>query len=228
MFAAIATLGALIQRGVTGRGMEVQSALFENNVFLMGQHMLQFAVTGRHPAPMPARLSPWAIYDVFTVADGEQIFLAAVSDAQWLVFCDALGLPDLKADPAYATNNQRVVLRPQLLAALRARLADRKADELAATMECAGLPFAPIRKPEDLYDDPHLRATGGLADVRLPDGDKAGQTVKTTLFPFTMAGARLGVRLDPPKLGEHTRATLSSLGLSGDDIDALYARRAVA
>ena len=84
-------------------------------------------------------------------------------------------------------------------------------------MERAGLPFAPIRKPEDLYDDPHLRATGGLADVRLPDGDKAGETVKTTLLPFTMAGSRLGVRLDPPRLGEHTRALLSSLGLTPDD-----------
>ena len=228
MFAAIATLGALIERGITGRGMEVQSALFENNVFLMGQHMLQYAVTGRHPAPMPARDNPWAIYDVFTVAGGEQIFLAAVSDAQWLVFCDALLLPDLKADPAYATNNQRVVLRPQLLAALRGRLANRRADELAETMERAGLPFAPIRKPEDLYADPHLNATGGLADVRLPDGDKAGQSVKTTLLPFTMAGSRLGVRLDPPRLGEHTRALLSALGLSADDIDALYRQRAVA
>ena len=228
MFAAIATLGALVQRGVTGRGMEVQSALFENNVFLMGQHMLQFAVTGRHPAPMPARDNPWAIYDVFTVAGGEQIFLAAVSDAQWLVFCDALGLGDLKANPAYATNNQRVVLRPQLLALLRERLANRRAAELAETMERAGLPFAPIRKPEDLYDDPHLRATGGLADVRLPDGEKAGQTVKTTLLPFTMAGARLGVRLDPPKLGAHTRPLLSALGLTEDEIDALYRQRAVA
>src|SRR3954451_18131674 len=118
LFGAIAVLGALIQRGITGRGMEVQSALYENNVFLMGQHMLQFAVTGRHPAPMPARDNPWAIYDVFTVAGGEQIFLAAVSDAQWLTFCDALGFTDLKADLAYATNNQRVVLRPQLLAVL--------------------------------------------------------------------------------------------------------------
>jgi crotonobetainyl-CoA:carnitine CoA-transferase CaiB-like acyl-CoA transferase len=175
MFGAIATLGALIQRGVTGRGMEVQSALYENNVFLMGQHMLQFAVTGRHPAPMPARDNPWAIYDVFTVAGGEQIFLAAVSDAQWIVFCDVLGLGDLKSDPAYATNNQRVVLRPQLLAQLRARLADRSAAELAETMERAGLPFAPIRRPEDLYDDPHLKATGGLADVRLPDGAESGR-----------------------------------------------------
>jgi crotonobetainyl-CoA:carnitine CoA-transferase CaiB-like acyl-CoA transferase len=228
MFGAIATLGALIQRGDTGRGMEVQSALYENNVFLMGQHMLQFAVTGRHPAPMPARDTPWAIYDVFTVAGGEQIFLAAVSDAQWIVFCDVLGLPDLKADPAYATNNQRVVLRPQLLAQLRARLADRSAAELAETMERAGLPFAPIRKPEDLYDDPHLKATGGLADVRLPDGAKAGETVKTTLLPFTLAGARLGVRIDPPRRGEHTRELLTALGLSTHEIDELYRQRAVA
>ena len=99
LFGAIAVLGALIQRGITGRGMEVQSALYENNVFLMGQHMLQFAVTGKHPAPMPARDNPWAVYDVFTVKDGEQIFLAAVSDAQWPTFCDALGFADLKAEP---------------------------------------------------------------------------------------------------------------------------------
>ena len=85
-----------------------------------------------------------------------------------------------------------------------------------------------IKKPEDLYDDPHLRATGGLADVRLPDGDKAGQTVKTTLFPFTMAGERLGVRLDPPRHGEHTRALLSALGLTANEIDELYRQRAVA
>jgi crotonobetainyl-CoA:carnitine CoA-transferase CaiB-like acyl-CoA transferase len=95
---------------------EVQSALFENNVFLVGQHMLQYAMTGKPAAPMPARDNPWAVYDVFTVKDGEQIFLAAVSDAQWQIFCDALGFADLKADPALATNNDRVRVRPQLLA----------------------------------------------------------------------------------------------------------------
>ena len=127
MFGAIGTLGALIQRGITGKGMEVQSALFENNVFLVGQHMLQYAVTGRPAAPMPARVSPWAIYDVFEVQGGEQIFLAAVSDAQWQTMCDALGFDDLKADPALRTNNQRVEARPQLLATLRERLAGRSA-----------------------------------------------------------------------------------------------------
>jgi crotonobetainyl-CoA:carnitine CoA-transferase CaiB-like acyl-CoA transferase len=228
MFGAIGTLGALIQRGITGKGMEVQSALFENNVFLMGQHMLQYAVTGKHPAPMPARVSPWAIYDVFTVKNGEQIFLAAVSDAQWATFCDALGYTDLKADPSLATNNQRVHQRPTLLKTISQRLALRTADELAALFEKVGLPFAPIRKPEDLYDDPHLKATGGLADITLPDGERAGQTVKTTLFPITMQGKRLGVRMGPPKLGEHTRELLNGIGYSQEKIDMLLAQAAVA
>ncbi len=228
MFGAIGTLAALIQRGITGRGMEVQSALFENNVFLVGQHMLQYAMTGKPPAPMPARDNPWAIYDVFTVKDGEQIFLAAVSDSQWQTFCDVLGLPELKADASLATNNDRVRVRPALLATLRERLASRSAAELAAIFERAGLPFAPIRRPEDLYDDAHLNATGGLADVRLPDGERAGETVRTTLFPITLAGQRLGVRLQPPRMGEHTRSLLAGLGLDAATIDGLYARHAVA
>ena len=228
LFGAIGVLGALLRRGITGRGMEVQSALFENNVFLVGQHMLQYAMTGRPAAPMPARQSPWAIYDVFTVRDGEQIFLAAVSDAQWTVFCDALGFADLKADPALATNNQRVARRATLLPALRERLAGRAAAELAATMERAGLPFAPIRRPEDLYDDPHLAATGGLADLVLADGERAGETVKTTLLPLALDGARLGVRLDPPRHGEHTDALLRSVGFDDERIAALRASGAVA
>ena len=227
LFGAIGALGALIQRGISGRGMEVQSALYENNVFLMGQHMLQYAMTGQHPAPMPARDNPWAVYDVFTVKDGEQIFLAAVSDAQWLTFCDVLGFPDLKADPTLATNNQRVAQRPQLLKTLRERLAHRSAAELSTLMEDAGLPFAPIRKPEDLLDDPHLLATGALADVQLPDGPRAGDTVKTTLFPITLEGQRLGVRLQPPRPGEHSAALLESLGYSPQDIDALREQRAI-
>ena len=228
LFGAIGTLGALIQRGITGKGMEVQSALFENNVFLMGQHMLQYAVTGKHPAPMPARDNPWAIYDVFTVKDGEQIFLAAVSDAQWVTFCDALGFADLKADPLLKTNNDRVRARPQLLATLRERLAQRGAAELGDIFERAGLPYAPIRRPEDLYDDPHLLATGGLADVELPDGDKAGQLVKTTLFPITMQGQRLPARLHPPRFGAHTDELLRGLGYGDQDISALREQAVVA
>ncbi len=228
MFGAIAILGALIQRGISGRGMEVQAALYENNIFLVGQHMLQYAITGQPAAPMPARISPWAIYDVFTVKDGEQIFLAAVSDAQWLTFCDTLGFADLKADARYATNNDRVGLRDQLLGELRARLAGRSAAEISRAMEQAGLPFAPIRKPEELLDDPHLLATGGLAEIQLTDGARAGQTVKTTLFPFMLDGERLGVKRNPPRRGEHSRDVLKAIGLADAEIDALIESHAVA
>jgi crotonobetainyl-CoA:carnitine CoA-transferase CaiB-like acyl-CoA transferase len=228
MFGAIGALGALIQRGITGKGQEVQSALYENNVFLVGQHMLQYAITGQAAAPMPERISAWAVYDVFTVKDGEQIFLAAVSDPQWVTFCDALGFADLKADPQYPDNNARVKLRHRLLPVLRERLAGRSAAELAALFEKVGLPFAPIRKPEELYQDEHLLATGGLADITLPDGARAGQTAKTTLFPFTLDGQRLGVRLDPPTMGAHTTELLHGLGYGDSDIQRLRQQAAVA
>lgn len=228
MFGAIGVLGALIQRGISGRGMEVQSALYENNVFLVGQHMMQYAVTGQPAAPMPARISAWAVYDVFDVRDGEQIFLAAVSDAQWQTFCDVLGFPDLKADPDLSTNNARVQRRDSLLATLRQRLAGRSAQELTGLMERAGLPYAPIRKPEELLDDAHLLATGGLADIQLADGPQAGQTVKTTLLPFTLDQQRLGVRMQPPHVGEHTRALLSELGYDAEAITQLQQSGALA
>ena len=227
MFGAIGALGALIQRGITGRGQQVQSALFENNVFLVGQHMLQYAITGQAAAPMPERISSWGVYDVFTVRGGEQIFLAAVSDAQWATFCTALELPDLQADPRYASNNQRVQERANLIPALRQRLGTRSGAELAELFERVGLPFAPIRRPEELYDDEHLLATGGLADITLPDGERAGQTVGTTLFPFIMDGQRLGVRLQPPTRGEHTEQLLAELGYSAEAIEELRVSHAV-
>jgi crotonobetainyl-CoA:carnitine CoA-transferase CaiB-like acyl-CoA transferase len=228
MFGAIGALGALIQRGITGKGQEVQSALYENNVFLVGQHMMQYAITGKAASPMPDRISAWAVYDVFNVKGGEQIFLAAVSDTQWVTFCTALGFSDLLDQPQFATNNQRVHARPTLMPVLRERLVTRSAAELSALFEKAGLPFAPIRRPEELYDDEHLLATGGLADITLPDGERAGQTAQTTLFPFTMDGQRLGVRLQPPKKGEHTADVLAGLGYTADEIAALQARSAVA
>jgi crotonobetainyl-CoA:carnitine CoA-transferase CaiB-like acyl-CoA transferase len=229
MFGAIGVLAALIQRGVTGRGQEVQSALFENNVFLVGQHMLQYAMTGIAANPMPARISPWGVYDVFTVKDGGQIFISAVSDGQWQVFCRALGMDDLLADSRLASNNDRVRERDTfLLPVLRQRLAPYSAHELAAILQANELPYAPIRRPDELYQDEHLQATGGLADITLPDGPKAGQTVQTTLFPFTLDGLRPGVRLDPPKLGSHTEEVLTGLGFAREEVARLRQAQAVA
>jgi crotonobetainyl-CoA:carnitine CoA-transferase CaiB-like acyl-CoA transferase len=228
MFGAIGILGALVQRGITGQGQEIQSALFENNVFLVGQHILQFAITGLDPEPMPNRISAWAIYDVFSVQHDEQIFLAAVSDAQWQVFCDILALDALKHDPRYLTNNQRVEARPELLPLIRAHLKNYTASNLAAMFEQAGLPFAPIVKPSDLLDDPHVKATQGLAPVRLTDGARKGEMAPSALLPITMNGQRPGVRLQPPEAGAGTRSILAMLSYDEAQIDQLFERGVVA
>jgi crotonobetainyl-CoA:carnitine CoA-transferase CaiB-like acyl-CoA transferase len=224
MFGAIGALAALAARDKTGLGQEVQSALFENNIFLVAQHMMQFAVTGEAAAPMPSRISAWAVYDVFTVRDGAQIFLAVVSDTQWALFCEAFGLSALRADARLVTNNDRVRAREWMMPMLRSHLASYSADELSATFEKNGLPYAPITRPQDLFDDPHLNATGGLAAITLPDGDKAGENTQTVLLPLTLDGERPGVRLSPPRLGEHSRAVLGELGYGDKEIEALLAR----
>ena len=228
MFGAIGAMAALMQRAQTGQGQEIDAALFENNVFLVGQHMMQYAVTGQPAAPMPERISSWGLYDVFSVQDGAQIFLAAVSDAQWRTFCTAMGFDDLLADPALQTNNDRVRARATLMPDLRQRLAQHSAAHLAQVFEDHQLPYAPISRPEQLFDDPHLMATGGLAEVVLSDGDKAGQTAKTTLLPLRMDGERLPVRSNPPKAGEHTVELLASLGYSAVEIEGMRQQQAVA
>jgi len=220
VFGAVGVLAALRQRDATGRGMAVQSALFENNTFLVAQHMLQYAVTGQPARPMPERISPWGIYDVFRVAGDEQIFLAVVSDTQWAVFCDAMGWADWRDDPRLAGNNRRVTARDWLIPALRERLADRPAAELAALFERHGLPYAPITAPHQLLDDPHLRATGGLVPITLPDGARAGEVVATAPLPFTLDGHRPPVH-SPPRLGADSLAVLTALGYTADEAAAL-------
>ena len=217
LFGAMGAMAALMQRQQTGKGQEVQAALFENNIFLVAQHMLQFAVTGQAAAPMPERISPWGIYDVFSVQGGAQIFLAVVGDTQWRVFCEAFGFADLFADTRLTTNNDRVRARDWMMPLLRERLAERSASELAQVFERHGLPFAPITDPQHLFDDPHLQATGGLAPMTLPDGRQTA----TPLLPLTLGGQRLGLRLDPPRLGEHSRALLQSLAYSDAEIAVL-------
>lgn len=217
MFGVIGILAALRERERTGLGQKVTSALFETAVYLVGQHMAQMAVTGQAALPMPARVSAWAIYDVFTTSDGAQVFLGIVSDGLWQKFCERFGLDELARDPEYRTNVQRVRARSSLLPRLRAIVSGFSRTELLERLEGSGLPYAGIGKPEEMFADPHLLANGGLVTTRLPDG----RETRLPALPIELSGSRpvAGGRLPQP--GEDSRAILGSLGIGSAELDRL-------
>lgn len=224
MFGVIAILAALEERHRTGRGQKVQSSLFETTVYLIGQHMAQQAVTGKAPQPMPARLSAWAIYDIFATRDDSTIFIGVVSDSLWEKFCRLFALDALWADETLRANNARVLKRERILPQIAARVRNFTRAELIALLEGSGIPFAPIGKPEDMFADPHLDASGGLESVTLPDGT----ATRLPVLPVEFGGERMGRDAHLPAAGADTRAILDGLGFGAAEIDELIRSGVVA
>jgi crotonobetainyl-CoA:carnitine CoA-transferase CaiB-like acyl-CoA transferase len=217
-FAAVGILAALRERETTGRGKRVTSSLFESTAYLVAQHMAQYELTGEAPPPMSVKRPAWGIYDIFETADGGRLFVGVVTDTQWEVFCREFGAEELKNDARLKTNGQRVKERSWLLPALSSLLKKYDQESLAAKLEQIGLPFAPIAKPWDLLDDPHLNAFGGLIETRV-----SGKTIRVPALPLELDGKRLRKRSDPPEIGQNAGELLAGLGYSQTDIRSLAA-----
>src|SRR5271169_5260653 len=214
MFAVIGIQAALRERERTGRGQFVKSALYESTAFLMAQHMAGEAVTGRPPPPMPAREGAWAIYEPFETADGEQIFVGLTSDGQWRRFCEHFGRSDLLRNPAYKTNEDRVRERPVLKPLVAAIVAQHKLGELAETFDRIDIPFSPVAKPGDLFEDPQLNANGRMIEVAFANGKRT----KIPRLPIEMGEHDFGLHRQAPTIGEHTAEVLAELGLKSSEI----------
>ena len=219
-YGALGIIAALFERTVTGRGRRVISTLFESTAFLVGQHMSGAAITGEPLPPMPEGDNPWAVYDLFQTGDDEMVFIGIISDQHWQRFCDALGLEKLGSDPALVTNDGRVEHRERLSAELGEQLASMTKADIVAGCEAARVPFAPVGRPEDLFDDPHLNESGGLVETVLPDG----RTTKLPKLPLRMEGHDFGLRNEPPKAGEGGLDFLRDAGLSENEIEDCIAR----
>ncbi len=216
-FAALGIVAALRERETTGRGRLVTSALFESTAYLVAQHIAQFELTGEAPPPMSVKRPAWGIYDIFETADADRLFVGVVTDTQWVIFCREFDLADLAADARLRVNGDRVRERSWLLPRLAEVLKKYTRAGLAAKLERIGLPFAPISKPWDLLEDPHLVASGGLLETRTPDG----KTFHAPTLPLSLDGKRLPKRSDPPAIGEGARELLAGLGYDAGEIDAL-------
>lgn len=224
MFAVIAIQAALRSRDASGTGQLVESSLFETAVFLMGQHLCYAAQSGKPIPPMPERVSAWAIYEPFAVADGRQIFVGITTDSHWQRFCEVADRQDLARDPSLAANNHRIAARRRLVPIIRELFARLTMDQAIQLCSKARIPFAPIARPEELFDDPHLSETGFLLPTRLPGGIET----KLPRLPVSMDHAVTTLRNDPPAMGRDTRAILRELGLGETEIETLFARGVVA
>ena len=219
MFGVIGILAALQERHATGKGRHITGSLFETTAFLVGQHIAQQGVLGEEPPPMSVRRSAWSIYDIFESAEGERVFVGVVSDSLWKRFCSEFELDDLATNPAYDANNDRVQHRDTLIPRLQAMFSQFDKNTMMARLERAGVPFAPINKPIDLIDDPHLTSGGGLHELTLENGDK----VKLPALPLEFDQEKTPLYHDLPAPGDGAIEHLHALGFSDSEIEALTA-----
>ena len=217
LFGVVAIQAALLERQHTGKGTFVRSGLFESNMFLVSNHMVQYFQTGMAAEPMPNRKASWAIYDIFQTADEEQIFVGVVSDKQWGEFCKAFDLEDLLNNKALSTNTQRVAQRNEFMPRLHKMLKTHNLSQIVEILESFGLPFAPIMRPDQLFDDPHVNHPGATVEVTLSNGVRA----KVPTLPIEYNGARPSLYQDLPKIGEHNEAVAQELGYSDEELEVL-------
>lgn len=223
MFGCMGIFLALYERELTGKGKLVRAGLFETTAFVMGQHMALSALTGKPVPPMPARLSPWSIYRIFTTADQQQVFIGIISEKHWKRFCDVFMRNDWLQDERLQTNNQRVDAKEWFMPEVEQMLSQFSLEEILAKCEEAEITFAPIAKTEDLFSDLHLNASGALLDVTLTNGVQT----KLPKTPIDYEEATITLRHQPPAVGEHTRSILLGLGFTQEAIDTLLRKKVI-
>ena len=215
LFGAFSVLGALMQRDRDGQGHAVRIGLFENCLLLVAQHMVQFDIEGTEALPMPEREFSWPVYDIFHTGDAQPIFVGAVTEGQWAKLCDILGLDALKADPRLQTRPDQIKARDWTLPIISDAIARQQYAPFTVALERDGIPFSPIARPAQMYDDPHVNRPTGLMTSALPEGG----SYRAPGLPFEVDGRpAVPATADLPDIGGDTSDILGALGLSEDEI----------
>ena len=221
LFGAFSVLGALLQREKDGEGHSVRVGLFENCLLLVAQHMVQFDLEGREAPPMPEREFSWPVYDIFETKNGKQLFIGAVTEGQWAILCDILNLQYLATDPKLQNRMDQIRARDWTIPIITKAVLHFNSDELMDACEKSGIPFSPISRPAEMYNDPHVNREGGLLKSTLPQGG----VFRAPGLPFEVDGKPLGgIKADLPAVGKDTFEVLSLLGISEKTIQAASGR----
>ena len=210
MFGVIGILAALLERQKTGLGKDIRVGLFENCLFMVAQHMVQYDMTAVPSVPMPDRVHAWPIYDIFNTRDGQKFFIGVVTDGHWLSFCQTFGLTAFLDDPRLQNATDRIGARAWTVPIVAQKMANQDIADLETKLDQLNIPFSRINRPEDMFNDPHVLRDGGLVTAT----DVNGQKFRTPALPIELDGQSLGTDLIVPKLGQHTADVLAELGVS--------------
>jgi crotonobetainyl-CoA:carnitine CoA-transferase CaiB-like acyl-CoA transferase len=148
------------------------------------------------------------------------VFVGITSDNHWRAFCKAFGEEELLADPSLASNPQRAQARARIMPIVTAKFAAEPFESLVAKLEALNIPFGPLARPGDLFDDPQLNHDGRMLQTLLP----TGKVAKLPGLPLEMNGRKTRIRYQPPRMGEHTREVLGEAGFTAEEIDGLVKR----
>ena len=208
MFGAISILAALYQkRGGHKNGADIRIGLFENCLFLVAQHMVQYEMTGIKPLSMPEREHAWPVYDIFDTAGGDRIFIGVVTEGHWQSFCREFGLTEFLDDPTLRNTTDRILARGRIIPRVAEVIRQWDAADLAAKLDELNICFSPINRPEDLLTDPHVLRPGGLVNNVNADG----QPFRVPALPVEWNGSNIGEGLKVPVLGADTESVRTEL-----------------
>jgi crotonobetainyl-CoA:carnitine CoA-transferase CaiB-like acyl-CoA transferase len=154
---------------------------------------------------------------VFKCQEGEDIFIGVTSDRQWKRFCEVFVLSTLFEDERLRSNNDRIRNRSWLMPELQRIFSQKTKEEVLRLCAAAAVSFAPIARPEDLFDDPQLNLGGGLLEIPLP----SGETTKLPRIPVRMGSHDFDLRAGAPAIGEGAYELLKSLSFSEKEIEEL-------
>jgi crotonobetainyl-CoA:carnitine CoA-transferase CaiB-like acyl-CoA transferase len=208
LFGTVGVLAALNDRGVTGRGTQVDIAMLDSQVALLENAIARYLNTGDVPRRVGSRHPLIAPFQAFATKD-EPVVVCIDTEPQWQRFCEAVGRADLVGNPLFGSGSDRAkhhaVLEPELAKALL----KRSRSEWLAILEKADVPAGPINDVPTIVNDPQIRARGMI--VTDGDGGYVNQPIHFSAYPQTPQQAA-------PKLGAHTIAVLAEHGFSTDEI----------
>ena len=218
LYAALSITAAVLHARATGQGQRAEISLTNGMVSMLSYIATNYFASGTVP-PRSGNDHPIAApYGLFPTRDGE-IAIAPPDDAFFGRLADALGMPALKSDPLYATQQARVANRSRINAIVGGKLAVSTTDYWVETLNAAGVPCGPVNTIEKVFQDPQILAQDMVIDVPHPGHG----IVRMLGFPMKLSETPCRVRRPAPGLGEHSDSILAELGYTGAERAAFRA-----